>query len=472
MRSTPSSRGGFCPGAMSDTPLYDALKKRADHRTVRLHMPGHKGKALDNLPLLDSELDFTELSDTGNLYEGVPPISDAEALFADAYGAAHAFFLTGGASQGVRAAVYTACRPGGSLICDRNCHTSVHAALVMKDIQCEYIETKEVDGFGVTGRIVPEALDAAIRRTPDAGAVFITSPTYYGVLQDITALADVSHRHGLPLIVDEAHGAHLPFLEGYSGAIAHGADIAVASLHKTLPVLGQSALLSASGRFDQSVIRSACALFGSSSPSYLMMANMDLARSYMQREGAGRQSAVAAEIRRLTAVLMERGLDVLGCHIPCDPLRLTVSTASVGLSGRDAYARLERDGIAAEFADSDNLVFILSVFDEKKDIEKLESALIALTEEQRPPLAVTQSVIPKAEHARRPREAALSPETALPLSRCAGAVASRPITIFPPGIQLIGAGEKISEEHIAFLTARGENKNRKIYTVQINDTEE
>ena len=450
---------------MSETPLYDALLKRAEAGFARFHMPGHKGRSIDSLPLLDVSLDLTEIEGTGSLYEGIPPISDAEALCAKAWGAKDAFFLTGGSSQGVRAAVAAGCKPGGTLICDRSAHISLHSALVMLDLRVEYIPTEMVKGFGAAGPISAEGLDRLIERTPDACGIFITSPTYYGVVQDIPAIASIAEKHGLPLIVDEAHGAHFPFCEGFSGAVAAGADLAVCSMHKTLPALGQSALVTSSGRVPGEKIREACRNFGSTSPSYIMMANMDICRAFMYNEGRQRLKQNILRLETLSEKLRAAGFAILSHRLPCDPARLTLSAASVGFSGHEAKTLLEGKRVVPEMADSANLVFIISPFDSGEDFERLERALLELVAEKRPPLAVETADIPLPVFALRPREAALSDERAVRLENCAGLVASRPISLFPPGIQLAGAGETITQEHIALLTAGGITPEQMIFTV-------
>lgn len=433
---------------------------------MRFHMPGHKGRLDGSLPLLDITLDMTELPGTGSLYDGSLPISGAEDLCAKAWGAENAFFLTGGSSQGVRAAVYAAVKPGGRLICDRNCHTSLNSAIVMLDLTTEYIDSKILPAFEVTGRLDPLEIERRIFENPDVSGIFITSPTYYGVMQDVPAIAKIARAHDVPLIVDEAHGAHLPFLTGCAGAVSQGADLAVCSMHKTLPALGQSALLTAGSRVPAERIRYACSLFGSASPSYLMMANMDLTRAYMETEGRSRQKEIVEASLKFTAALHERGLDSLGRHIICDPMRLTVNTAAVGLSGYDALEILEeRFGIAPEMADRSNLVFILSAFDTREQLDKLLHALSSLAEVGRETVIPPLPVLPCPVAVMRPREAALSSERAVKLSDSEGKTASRPVSVFPPGIQIVGAGERMEREHIEFLLMQGQPCDRKIYVV-------
>jgi arginine/lysine/ornithine decarboxylase len=261
-------------------PLYSALLRLAEQKSLRMHMPGHKGKCpafLDGADLF--ALDMTELDATGNLYEGLPPISDAERLMAGAAGASQCFFLAGGATQGLMAAIAAACPPGSRVLVDRGCHRAVFSSMVHLDLRPEYIFPKHLEPWDIAAPVTPAAVEQALRAAPDVSAVILTSPTYYGVLSDISAIAKLTAAHQIPLLVDEAHGAHLPFLNGYQSAAAQGAPLSVASAHKTLPALTAGAFLYADDTWDARELRRYSALFGTSSPSYLVRASMDLSRA-------------------------------------------------------------------------------------------------------------------------------------------------------------------------------------------------
>jgi lysine decarboxylase len=237
-------------------------------------------------------------------------------------------------------------------------------------------------------------------------------------------------------------------------------------MHKTLPALGQSALLTAGPRVSAERLRYASSLFGSASPSYLMMANMDLARAYMEAEGGESQKEIAEETRTLASGLHERGIDTLGQYITCDPLRVTANLSSLGITGYEAGRILEEEfQVAPEMADRNNLVFILSTFDSKEKLEKLFSALSHLVERRKDAALPSLPVLPRLVPVLRPREASLSPERIIRLSESEGEIASRPISVFPPGIQLIGAGERIGQKHIEFLLEQGQSSEKTIYIV-------
>ena len=265
---------------MGSTPLYDALRAFAAQRPLRMHMPGHKGKPLPAPELAAiAAIDFTELPPTGDLFSGGGAIGAAEALWAEVFHMDSCLFLTGGSTQGVHAALALACKPGETVLLDRGSHRSAYNALALLDLKPVYLERPWLASEGITGPISPSAVAQALEEYPDAKTLCITSPTYYGMLSDLPALAELMHRRGGVLVVDGAHGAHLPFL---GNDHLSAADLVVTSAHKTLPALGQSALLLAGERFPHAGLRRAASLYGSSSPSYPMMACLDLCRAWME----------------------------------------------------------------------------------------------------------------------------------------------------------------------------------------------
>jgi arginine/lysine/ornithine decarboxylase len=365
------------------TPLYSALIKEAEKKTLRMHMPGHKGRPVETFGFSDIfEIDFTELSATGNLYEGIPPISDAEELMAKAAAAKDCFFLTGGATQGIMAAMAAACPPGSCVIIDRASHRSVWSAMVHLDLRPEYIFAEKLAPYGIAAPITAEEVESLLKKTPDASAVVITSPSYYGVLSDISKISKITRKYGVPLIVDEAHGAHLPFIHGCRGAVAQGASLSVASAHKTLPALTAGAFLFSAGEYEPREIRRMAALFGTSSPSYAVMASMDAARAYMEGEGGARYNRIAEEVEKLWRKLNDGGrFRALSeeAGLKLDPTRLTVNTAAAGISGYAAAGLLESDySIVCEMADSLNIVMIITCADTEEDLARIYASLIDL----------------------------------------------------------------------------------------------
>ncbi len=440
-----------------DAPLYNSLLRRADEGASRFHMPGHKGKEVFPSLLSGAQyIDFTELYGTGNLYDGIPPISDAEELAARLWGVADAFYLTGGATQGILTSLLLASRRCGKILLDRGCHKSVYNAISLFNLEYTSVSGNISEPFGIFSPISPETIDEALSHDPSVGAVVITSPTYYGVISDIEGISKACKKHGAMLIVDEAHGAHLPFHEGFHGATRLGATLSVCSLHKTLPALGQAALITSDGTIPPEEIRSASAVFGTSSPSYNIMASMDLAVAFMNRDGREKSRILEAKVSEIRETINSKSRFKALSDGALDPLRLTVCTACGGLCGYDAAGILERDfGIVCEMADMRNVLFIITVADEVCELSALLNSLLALSEK-------ASGIEDTQEIPRIPTEARISPNKALlskpvnlPLSDCAGKVSAATVSIYPPGIPLIAPGEVISDEHISHLLKNG-----------------
>ena len=330
------------------------------------HMPGHKGKSLPAPELAAiAAIDFTELPPTGDLFSGGGAIGAAEALWAKVFHMASCLFLTGGSTQGVHAALALACKPGETVLLDRGSHRSAYNALALLDLKPVYLERPWLASEGITGPISPSSVAQALEEHPEAKTLCIISPTYYGVLSDLPALAELMHRRGGVLVVDGAHGAHLPFL---GNDHLSAADLVVTSAHKTLPALGQSALLLAGERFPHAGLRRAASLYGSSSPSYPMMACLDLCRAWMEEEGAAAYRAAARQV----AALRRDYPSVSGPAL--DPARLVLRAPD----GFAAQAALEGMGVWPEMADAGHVVFIPTCADTEEDFARLRAALDAV----------------------------------------------------------------------------------------------
>lgn len=435
---------------MSHTPLCDALRAFAATNPLRMHMPGHKGAGLP-LPELSAAapLDFTELPPTGNLFEADGPIRQAEELWAEAFHMRSCLFLTGGSTQGVLSALSLTCRPGDALLLDRGCHRSAFNALALLDLSPHYLFRPWLEEEGISGPISPQDVEKELENAPEIKTVCITSPTYYGVQSDIPAIAAVCHAHGARLVVDGAHGAHLPFLGDFSHSAA---DLLVVSAHKTLPAPGQSALL-LSNSFPLEELCRWGSLYGSSSPSYPMMAALDAARDWIETEGVQRLRDTAEAVRALRAAfpaLTPREGLVL------DPTRLVVRCSD----GFAAKAGLEALGIYPEMADLRHVVFICTASDTAASFRRLEEALKAALprEDNLAPLPLPPA--PRPEQALPPRTARFAPVETLPLARCEGRVAAAQVAPYPPGVPVIAPGERVTKKTIAYLKQIGYNMEK------------
>ena len=427
------------------TPLYDALRAYAGRDPARFHMPGHKGKSL---PLAElkwlASIDVTELPGTGNLYEPGEPFDSAQALWAERFGFDQCQFLTGGSTQGIHTGLALCCRPGDRVLMDRGCHRSAFNALALLDLEPTWLERPWLQGENLTGPIPPGAVEQALEQHPDIKTVCITSPTYAGVLSNIGAISRIVHAHGARLFVDGAHGAHLPFLglEPFWGA-----DEVVVSAHKTLPAMGQSALLFASG-FEPGRVRQMAAVYGTSSPSYPMMASIDVARDWMEQWGVHKYERTAVQVaelrRKFPSLQPGRGLSL-------DPTRLTLK-----VKDGPAFARAMEDrGIFVEMSDGGHVVLICTCHDDEVAFRWLERAL----EELRPRMGdcppLPAPPLPQA--VMSPRQALFASRETVPLEQAAGRISACQIAPYPPGVPVVAPGEEIEKKYLAYLAKIGYN---------------
>ena len=428
-------------------PLYDSLRALAGQSPLRLDMPGHHGKPLPGNFPWPSGLDFTENGSTGDLFGGTPDaIQEAERLWARRLGFDACLFLTGGSTQGVHAGLALLAGQGSAVALDRGSHRSAYHALALLDLAPRFLPRPWLAGEGVTGPILPETVEEALKNSPEIKTVCITSPTYYGVLSDIPAIAAVCHAHGAALMVDGAHGAHLPFLSdsGYSAA-----DVVVTSAHKTLPAPGQTALLLANG-FALADLQRWGSVYGTSSPSYVLMSALDAVRDYLEGEGAARYRETA----RLADALRRRWPSLRGRDgLALDPARLTLHSPD-GFALADA---LRRRGVYCEMADRGHVVCILTCADGEAEVSRLERALAetGLTGPASPCPAPPEPP----EAALTPRRALFAPRESLPLADSAGRIAACQIAPYPPGVPVIAPGERIEKKHLAYLAQIGYNKD-------------
>lgn len=427
-------------------PLYEALARLAGKLPLRFDMPGHHGQGLLTAGLADTALDFTENGCTGDLFgEGSDSIEAAERLWARTLRVDACLFLTGGSTQGLHTGLAMLAGTDGDVALDRGSHRSSYHAMALLGLRPHYLSRPWLASEGVAGPIDPAEVERTLSTYPEIKTVSIVSPTYYGVLSDIPAIAQVCHTHGVRLLVDGAHGAHLPYF-GYRGYSK--ADIVVLSAHKTLPALGQSAILAARG-FSMNELRRFGSVYGSSSPSYLLMASLDLAREYMEGEGMPlyrRCAERCAALRgRFPTLRAQVGLEL-------DPTRLCVKC-------RDGFrlAELLRErNIFPEMADTRHVVFILTAADNAERLDKLEAALTALLE---PPDKLDFPAPPPFPPiVNSPRAALFASRRRVPLVSAAGLVAAEQIAPYPPGVPVVAPGEQITKKHLAYLDKIGYNK--------------
>ena len=434
------------------TPLADFLRAYAASGTARLHMPGHKGGG----PLGCEAWDLTEISGADSLYEAAGVIARSEENAAALFGSAATFYSTEGSTQCVKAMLFLALqnRPAGTppvVLAARNVHKSfVHAAALL-DFEPLWLWPEEGTSSLCACPVAAEGLDRALSAldAPPA-AVYITSPDYLGNMADIPALAEVCRRYKTPLLADNAHGAYLRFLSPSRHPLDLGADLACDSAHKTLPVLTGGAYLhiskTAPAAFRENA-RAALALFGSTSPSYLTLASLDLCSRYLSENYPAR---LAEAVRRLAA--LGKTLSANGWQVePSDPLRLTLRAPS-GLTGLDLADRLRRGGAECEYADRDFLVLMTTPENTPEDLARVSAAL----GENRAPAAPAVSLpLAKGERVLSIREALFAPQESVPAEESLGRVCGAPTVGCPPAVPIAVSGERIGPEALALFRCYG-----------------
>ena len=430
------------------TPIADFVRNYAVSGTSRLHMPGHKGVG----PLGCEHLDITEVHGADALYEAEGIIAQSEANATSLFGSARTVFSTEGSSQCIRAMLYLAltnCPRGAKpvVVAARNVHKAFVFACALLDLEVVWLAPEGDARSLCSCRITAETLERTLSSmdTPPC-AVYVTSPDYLGGRADISALAQVCHAHGTILAVDNAHGAYLHFLTDPSHPLDLGADICCDSAHKTLNVLTGGAYLhigkNAPAGFAANA-KSAMALFGSTSPSYLIMASLDLCNRYLAKNFSTPLTDCVEKLEVLRRKLTQNGWQVE----ETDPLRITIN-APAGVTGLALADRLRGHGVECEYADPEFLVFMATPSNTQEDFDRVVNALGINTA----PAAV-RAPLPVAigKQAVSIRQALFSPHETIPVSEGLGRICASPTVSCPPAIPIAVSGEVIGKEAMALF---------------------
>lgn len=430
-----------------ETPIFDFVKKYADSGTSRLHMPGHKGTG----PLGCERWDITEIMGADSLYEASGIIAQSEKNAAALFGSRCTLYSAGGSSQCIKAMLYLALQRGHSrtILSARNVHKAfVHAAALLDfEVQWLWPEPYELLRCCVTEEMVEQALRQA---DPLPAAVYVTSPDYLGNVQPIEKLAHVCHRYGVPLIVDNAHGAYLHFLSTPAHPLDLGADLCCDSAHKTLPVLTGGAYLHMGGNMDfggEAAGRQALSLFGSTSPSYLILQSLDLCNVYLSQRCRSSLSAAIDQIAAVKQDLLEKGWAVQ----QTEPLKIVVRAPRC-CSGIELAQKLRSHKVECEYADPDYVVLMATPNNTEEDYRQIRQAFSACR--KAPTEEVRESMAPPI-RAMSIRKALLSPWEEIPVQEAAGRVCGAPTVSCPPAVPVVVSGEIIARDAIAVFSHYG-----------------
>ncbi len=464
------------PHDQQETPYLDAVLAYRAAGFTPFHTPGHKlGKgAPDGLRRLLGDaclqVDVAMAGGVEDTRESTRLIRRAQELAAEAWGADRCWFLVNGSTSGIQSLMLSLCGPGDEVIIPRNAHKSMLAGLLFSGAVPVYTEPEVDELWGIPLNVSPEQVAAALREHPGAKAVFVTSPTYNGLGADLATVAGAARAAGVPFITDQAWGPHLRFCpELPVDAMTAGADAAVVSTHKLISGITQTAVLMARGdRLSQARLDTTVQFTQSTSPQVLMYASIDAARQQMATRGAElwRGAVGLAEWAR-EALRGLPGVRCLGHEMvgrrgvaEFDPTRLTISACEAGHTGFELETILRDDyRIAIEAADTLSVILNVTPGDSRTDVERLIAAFKDYTSRyagrpggvaaacggllaRRP--SFTSQVV-------SPRDAYFAPSTPLPLERCAGQVSAEMVTPYPPGIPVLGPGELVSGEIVAYL---------------------
>lgn len=419
---------------------------------VSLHMPGHKGRADCLAPLGEMPcFDVTELPSTGSLFDAEGPTLLAEQAAAKAFGTAGTFFSAGGCTLCIQAMLRLAAPLGGEVILGRTVHRSAVNAMALLGITPVWVWPRQNAGPGLAGRIQVDDVAKALQTHPDAKAIYLTTPDYYGVMSDLNAICTVARNYHVPVIVDNAHGAHLFFLDRRLHPLSQGAAMCADSAHKTLPVLTGGAYLQVGSSRYLPQVRDAMALFGSTSPSFPILLSLDLCRAWLEGEGQAAYAKTAAQANELNAYAQALGF--LPPEGLCDPLHLVWNTAHAGVIGKRAALHLRSAGIEAEYADEAFLILLLSPFNSEADFARLRAALATMPVGE--PFSPSSLLPAPPPVAASPREALLAPRVRIPLCKAQGRIAAETACPCPPAIPAIMPGERITPECAGLLAQSG-----------------
>jgi arginine decarboxylase len=456
----------------SQTPIIDSLQEWVTKSHASFYTPGHKRGIGMNLLLKNRwganvfGWDLPELPGLDNLQAPSGIIESAQALAAEVFGAQQTWFLVNGSTAGVIAAILATCGEGEKIILPRNIHSSAIAGLIHAGAMPIFIDPEYDRELDIAHSITPEAVKFALEQHSDTKAVMIVYPTYYGAGGDLAAIAEIVHGYDLPLLVDEAHGAHFGFHPDLPpAALTVGADLTVQSTHKLLGSLTQSAMLHVNSHLiDVERVSRALRLLQSTSPSYLLLASLDAARQQMALYGRElmSQTIELARIARTSIAKIDR-LSVVELDSPSpgykylDLTRLTVGVAGLNLTGFAADKILtERFGVVAELPSQRHLTFIISLGNTQADIDRLVVAFteLATIHDRDTPLEL-RSIEPPArvltEMAITPRQADRSPQLSVSIEDAIGKISAESICPYPPGIPVLIPGEIITREALNYL---------------------
>lgn len=460
--------------SQGNAPIYEALERLRKMRVVPFDVPGHKrGRGNPELARLLGEkcmsMDVNSMKPLDNLCHPVSVIRQAEELAAEAFGAAHAFLMVGGTTSAVQAMVLSVAKRGEKIILPRNVHRSVIGAMVLCGAVPVYVNPQCNDRLGIPLGMRVEDVKRAIEENPDAKAVLVNNPTYYGICSDIKTIVKMAHDHGMYCLADEAHGTHFYFSDQLPvSAMEAGADMAAVSMHKSGGSLTQSSLLLLGPNMSEGYVRQIINLTQTTSGSYLLLSSLDISRRNLALRGKETFEKVRSYAKYARAEINDIGGYYAFCRelingnsvYDFDVTKLAVHTLDVGLAGIEVYDLLRDEyDIQIEFGDFGNFLAYLSIGDRKQDIERLVSALAEISRrfgKEKVNLMTQEYVDPQV--AVSPQDAFYADKEKVELKDAPGRISGEFVMCYPPGIPILAPGERVTQEireHIEYAREKG-----------------
>lgn len=449
-------------------PIYEALEKFKKMRVVPFDVPGHKrGRGNPELTALLGEkcvnMDVNSMKPLDNLCHPISVIRDAEILAAEAFGAAHAFLMVGGTTSAVQSMVLSVVKSGEKIILPRNVHRSVMGAIVLCGAVPVYVNPECDPKLGIPLGMSVSAVEKAIKENPDAKAILVNNPTYYGICSDLRSIVKIAHAHNMLCLADEAHGTHFYFGENLPvSAMAAGADMAAVSMHKSGGSLTQSSLLLAGPAMSEGHIRQIINLTQTTSGSYLLLSSLDISRRNLALRGKEAFGGVVSlaeyarsEINDIGGYYAYSKELINGDSIyDFDATKLSVHTLDIGLAGIEVYDLLRDEyDIQIEFGDLGNILAYISIGDRLRDIERLVGALAEIRRrfgKSKTGLMTQEYIEP--ELAVSPQVAFYADKESLPIDETEGRICSEFVMCYPPGIPILAPGERITKRILDYIS--------------------
>lgn len=448
-------------------PLYEALKRHMSNRVVRFDVPGHKGgrgnkEFRDFIGIEAMKIDVNSMKPLDNLCHPTSVIKEAQEVAARAFKAKEAYFMVSGTTGAVQAMIMSSCKSGDKIIVPRNVHRSVINALVINGAIPVYINPGLNKKLGIALGMSVKEIEKAIRENPDAKAIVVNNPTYYGICSDLKAIVKLAHSHNMLVLVDEAHGAHFYFGENLPvSAMEAGADMAAVSMHKTGGSLTQSSILLSGEKINADYVRQIINLTQTTSASYLLMTSLDTARKNLSLNGKEIFNKIInfseyarSEINKLGGYYAYgRELIDREAVYDFDTTKLSVYTKDIGLAGIEVYDILRDDyNIQIEFGDLGNILAIISAGDRGLEIERLISSLAEIKRlYSKDPAGMFDHEYINPEVALPPQTAFYAEKKMIPIKESKGQISGEFVMAYPPGIPVLAPGEKITGEIIDYI---------------------